>query len=1030
MTSATRAKGSARLLAPIRLMDGRFTVVDIDDVTQGHFQDSLRRIVERRYQRSDQYVEFNGRVVHTTVFLSGDGTEGYTELDGDGNPVNIDPPPEFSQYLLVRYLRGLMWRLAKSDGITVDTEVALQSDFVEPNVSWVRAEETSPAPWEEVRRQTRLVVLGGAGAGKTSVLRRLAYDWARESLESRDITIPVYVQLRDFAPKILGEGQTGQLAPFLSSNDVDLQNLMKDGRAIGRVLLILDGLDEIPNDDTRAQVLELVNATCVASPTIRVMLSTREPTYRKRLSGFTHARLDPFDQARISQWSFQYLTTRATPDAWRIFLGHLSDVPDIAKLATNPLLLSIIAHLYAREHVVPENKALVLERCLEALLQDWDAVRGVQRWPDSPAMTRQMRAALMDMSVTAALRHRDYFRIDDLDRRSQELVGFRSSPTTILNACTAAGIVGQGEQGWTFVHRTFQDYLAARSLIDSTHNIRELFGSDDVDLQRDRIWELACALASDASDLLDAKATDSELTLLRSAMLLAGAFGQDITATRTAVRRACSVIRTALERHVDLLSEASQIQLSDLSMKFEGRVWAVAVISDRAPGGLLTTVLQAIHKARLGTAATFLKEALDGSEQPIIRHIAKSMQFGGRCEAIRGLEQDSWLVYAAPRPHRQVAKTVLASDGDEAAEVTRDQRAQFWQSGDQQNVDPLDQARGMTEHAAYLKDRGELDQAEQLLQAAHRMMTASGLIREAAAAMGGIADIAYQRGDYGEALRIRREIELPVYLRSGDVREAAVCHGRIADILYQRGDYGEALRVRREIELPVYERLGDARSAAVAWGEIADILYQRGDYGEALRVRREIELPVYERLGDARSAAVAWGEIADILYQRGDYGEALRIRREIELPVYERLGDTRSVAVCRGRIADILYRRRDYSEAAELQHTRLRVYEEIGDLEGTAAAKWGLALIDIAGRDYESAFPRLADSFQTLQRLQHPDGVALVGSLLGRLLLARGQEDEASDVLRISLAAATKTGATNLVLWINEVLAHLLDQPK
>ncbi len=80
--------------------------------------------------------------------------------------------------------------------------------------------------------------------------------------------------------------------------------------------------------------------------------------------------------------------------------------------------------------------------------------------------------------------------------------------------------------------------------------------------------------------------------------------------------------------------------------------------------------------------------------------------------------------------------------------------------------------------------------------------------------------------------------------------------GKIADILQARGELDEALRIRREEQLPVYERLGDVRSKAVTMGKIADILQARGELDEALRIRREEQLPVYERLGDVRSKAV------------------------------------------------------------------------------------------------------------------------------------------------------------------------------
>ena len=47
----------------------------------------------------------------------------------------------------------------------------------------------------------------------------------------------------------------------------------------------------------------------------------------------------------------------------------------------------------------------------------------------------------------------------------------------------------------------------------------------------------------------------------------------------------------------------------------------------------------------------------------------------------------------------------------------------------------------------------------------------------------------------------------------------------------------EALRIRREEQIPVFERLGDVRSLAITRGKIADIVQARGDLDEALRIR-------------------------------------------------------------------------------------------------------------------------------------------------------------------------------------------------
>ncbi len=196
--------------------------------------------------------------------------------------------------------------------------------------------------------------------------------------------------------------------------------------------------------------------------------------------------------------------------------------------------------------------------------------------------------------------------------------------------------------------------------------------------------------------------------------------------------------------------------------------------------------------------------------------------------------------------------------------------------------------------------------------------------RGSALAAGVCADILRDRGELDEALRIRREEELPVYERLGDVHSRAVTMGQVADILQARGELDEALRILQEEVLPVYERLGDVRSQAVTMGNVADILQARGELDKALRIRREEVLPAFERLGDVRSRAVTMGKVADILQARGELDEALRIRREEELPVYERLGAVRELLVCRATLA-LLYLRRSQPGDREMAASLLRM---------------------------------------------------------------------------------------------------------
>lgn len=199
----------------------------------------------------------------------------------------------------------------------------------------------------------------------------------------------------------------------------------------------------------------------------------------------------------------------------------------------------------------------------------------------------------------------------------------------------------------TFVHRTFQEYLAARFLIDGTDDIRDFFGDPKADPHRDRIWELACAMASDASDLLKAKTTDAQPMVLQSAAWLASAFGQDLTASREAVNHGCRVIQHALELHAGSMHDVPLAQLRKYEDS-EDAFWAIAIDSALTSKILLAKVLVGIHKARLGTAAIPLKETLDQSHHAIVRRIGRSMQFEGQCRILRRPAHISWLIYDPP----------------------------------------------------------------------------------------------------------------------------------------------------------------------------------------------------------------------------------------------------------------------------------------------------------------------------------------------------------------------------------------------
>jgi hypothetical protein len=103
---------------------------------------------------------------------------------------------------------------------------------------------------------------------------------------------------------------------------------------------------------------------------------------------------------------------------------------------------------------------------------------------------------------------------------------------------------------------------------------------------------------------------------------------------------------------------------------------------------------------------------------------------------------------------------------------------------------------------------------------------------------------------------------------------AALGTGQIADILQARGDLDEALRIRREEQLPVYEKLGDIRERAVTILKIALVEAGQGKPAEADRIFETECIPVFERLGARVDLAMARFLHAQIKAALGRDGEA------------------------------------------------------------------------------------------------------------------------------------------------------------
>jgi formylglycine-generating enzyme required for sulfatase activity len=326
----------------------------------------------------------------------------------------------------------------------------------------------------------------------------------------RSPLVPMRVVLRDFVAR--GLPPAGQPADVSSDTlwkfiiaelPETLQDFARPLRAeplSAGGLLLLDGLDEVPEaDQRRVQVKAAVEQFAATFNRVRVLVTSRTYAYQQqdwKLNGFSEAVLAPFEQAQIrrfvQRW-YAYVgqarglsTQEAQGRAVRLneAIAHSSR---LYELATRPLLLTLMASLHAwRGGTLPDQRQELYADAVDLLLEQWESQKTKSRDDGTyeviqPSLDEWMRidqrAMRQVLNRLAFEAHRDQHTLVGTADIAQsklvaELMHLQQNPDVrparlIEYLRDRAGLLEpRGVGVYAFPHRTFQEYLAACHLTE------------------------------------------------------------------------------------------------------------------------------------------------------------------------------------------------------------------------------------------------------------------------------------------------------------------------------------------------------------------------------------------------------------------------------------------------------------------------------------------------------------------------------------------------------------------------------------
>ena len=375
----------------------------------------------------------------------------------------------------------------------------------------------------------RLVLLGDPGSGKSTFVNFIAMCLAGELLDNPTVNLqtlqvplpddegnpgkkaqnwghgpllPVRIILRDFAARGLPEaGQPGcakHLWDFIASDlkecgidsfaDYLKKELLEQGG-----LLLLDGLDEVPEADCRrGQIKEVIVEFAKTFKKCRLLVTSRTYAYQKqdwKLPGFTETLLAPFSQGQIRQFVDRWYahtaelrgTNREDARGRAVLLKQAIFASErLQVLAERPLLLTLMASLHAwRGGDLPDKREQLYADATELLLETWQRAKTVRDSDGKIKITQpsllewlkidraKMRMLLNELAFEAHRKQPELTGTADI--AETDLVGkiYTINPDVNLKLLVeflsqrAGLLIPRGNGVYTFPHRTFQEYLAA-----------------------------------------------------------------------------------------------------------------------------------------------------------------------------------------------------------------------------------------------------------------------------------------------------------------------------------------------------------------------------------------------------------------------------------------------------------------------------------------------------------------------------------------------------------------------------------------
>ena len=413
-----------------------------------------------------------------------------------------------------------------------------------------------------------ILLVGGAGTGKSTSLRYLSYLYATEALSSEhkslhNVQIPILIQLRRYGNNKILDFIKSQFARYgIVGNKSELDSILRDSR----VLLLLDGLDEVQTKWRTELNNEIANMR-ESYLNARLVVTSRRYPQPGYFEGFIEFEIVKLEQSVALLFAEAYLGHYQ-----RYAFMHFIEQHRLEDIAKTPLLLAFCIILFKKNVGTLNNLADIFLSILELYETSWEDRKiipsvdepitwQVLEWSLS-TLAFQMQIQDLGNSVTVEQAHQ-IFSQEAKSLREDILWSSKHTTFDLVSQLLTHNLLEVSDDMLSFWHGTFQDFFAALQLQSfPLSQVLELF---DKSLLNSQIIAFFGGLLSDPTLFVDTlvektRSTD-DISEANSILEILGSMGEKYTK---------DILRAIVKpRHMQTIYTAYSI-LEGKSFKGEG----------------------------------------------------------------------------------------------------------------------------------------------------------------------------------------------------------------------------------------------------------------------------------------------------------------------------------------------------------------------------------------------------------------------------------------------------------------------------